>query len=155
VPFCTRHYQVLPHCQVLFRYLLSAGHSLPLSTPPFAHVYLLHTAMQSAESAWRHSAGGVSNPAKLDEHATDPVTNSPVLTEFEDDDGTVIDDSEWIEGEDIAPTPAPQTLRTVSSGFPNYLLYIYTSSSHPNGTDHSSRQLRPQSRDQHCRGRHF
>jgi len=81
--------------------------------------------MQSAESAWRHSAGGVSIPAKLDEHATDPVTNSPVLTEFEDDEGTVIDDSEWNEGEDIAPTLAPQTLQSVSSGFLTYSLYIY------------------------------
>lgn len=79
--------------------------------------------MQSAE---RQSAGGVSHPAKLDERATDPLTNSPVDTEFElDDDATVIDDSEWIEGEDIAPAPAPRNLRTVSLGFPKYLLYIY------------------------------
>jgi hypothetical protein len=81
--------------------------------------------MQSAESAWQHTAGGVSTPAKLDEHATGPTTNSPVDTEFEEDDeGTVIDDTEWIEGEDIAPAPAPRNLRTVSQGFPNNL-YIY------------------------------
>jgi len=111
--------------------------------------------MQYAEPDWRHTAGGVLHPAKLDERATDPTTDSPVDTEFElDDEDTVIDDSEWIEGEDIAPAPIPRNLRTVSSGFPRYSLYIYKTSSHQTGTNDSSRQLRPQYRDQYCRGRH-
>jgi len=123
--FNTTHYQVLYHLEVLCRYLLLSEHTLSLSTPPFAHVYLLHNAMQSAEPGWRHSAGGVLHPVERDERATDPQTDSPVDTEFEDDEGTVIDDSEWIEGEDIAPAPAPRNVRNVSPGFPRYL-YIYT-----------------------------